>query len=277
MASNYNKVLFPNGRILVCPPPFFDVTYEINAWMDVNNPPNKDRSKLQWRELQHTILALGVHLEYLEPDGAVPDLVFTANAALIRDNIAVLSKFKYPERQKEEPINKAWLEQNGFKVHEVKTGFFEGEGDALFAGDILFMGSGFRTEEKVKDEIAQALNINKLIACDMVDPYYYHLDTCFAPLNENLALIHKSAFTEETFKVIDSELELIVVPDEEAKKFVCNAVVINQNVILPKDCPKTYKMLEDKGFKSYPVELTEFLKGGGSAKCLTLFLDRTSS
>lgn len=271
---SYNTDLFPHGRILVCPPPFFDVKYEINAWMSLANTPDKKASLLQWRELQHTLLRLGANLEYLNPDKAVPDLVFTANAGLIKGNTVVPSKFRYPQRQLEEPINEKWFSEQGYEIKKVTKGFFEGEGDALYAGEKLFIGYEFRTEKKVISEVAALLNVKDVIACEMTDPYFYHLDTCFSPLNESFALIHKDAFTKDTFKKIEKELELLVVPEEEAKKFVCNAVVLGNNVIIPKDCPITESLLAKKGYKAYPVQLTEFLKGGGSAKCLTLFLDR---
>ncbi|HAN93233.1 MAG TPA: amidinotransferase, partial [Nitrospira sp.] len=38
-------------------------------------------------------------------------------------------------------------------------------------------------------------------------------------------------------------------------------------------CPLTTKLLEDRGYRAHPVQLDEFMKSGGAAKCLTLALD----
>ena len=73
---------------------------------------------------------------------------------------------------------------------------------------------------------------------------------------------------------IEKEIEAIVVSDEDALKFVCNAVILGDKVVLPAKCDDTCSKLAELGFKSYGVELDEFLKGGGSAKCLSLKLDQ---
>jgi N-dimethylarginine dimethylaminohydrolase len=265
---------FSFGRILVCQPKYFDVTYEINPWMKVSNAPVKSAALEQWKNLHDTLLKVGVSLEYVEPVAQNPDLVFTANAGLLKGKDVVLAKFKHPERQGEEAVFQAWFEAQGYTVKKLQSGCFEGEGDALFAGEKLFLGYGFRTDLSIVNELAKILSVKDLIPCELVDGRYYHLDTCFAPLNETLAMVHKSAFAPESFKLLEKNLDLIVVPEAEATNFVCNAVVLGKNIILPSECPETYKQLQNRGFTTYPVKLDEFLKAGGSAKCLTLYLDR---
>lgn len=272
--SNYLEERFPNGRWLLCPPTYFDVKYEINPWMHIEKTPNHARAAMQWKILHHTILRLGGFIDYIQPSKENPDLVFTANAGLVKNNKAVLSKFKYQERQGEENNDKTWFLERGFEVVEIENGFFEGEGDALFAGNKLFCGYPFRSDEGVYAQIQEALEIEKIIMCELVDERFYHLDTCFCPLNDNLALIYEKAFSDESLDRIKNEINLISVSEENAVKFVCNAVVLGKDIVLPADCDKTYQELLSHGFESHPVELDEFLKGGGSAKCLTLRLDR---
>ncbi len=266
--------LFPHGRWLLCPPTYFDVTYEINPWMDIDQSPVKPVAGEQWRSLHHTLIRLGAFVEYVEPKKESPDIVFTANAGLVKGNDFVLSRFAVKERQAEEPVFRAWFESRGFKIHTVSTGSFEGEGDALFAGEKLFCGYGFRTEQKVYGEVQKLLNIKELVFCELVDPRFYHVDTCFCPLNESTALFFPAAFTPESIKTMEKHLELLPVTEADAEKFVCNAVVLGQDVVLPAGCDSTYALLKSRGFNSYPVQLGEFLKGGGSAKCLSLRLDR---
>jgi arginine dihydrolase len=62
------------------------------------------------------------------------------------------------------------------------------------------------------------------------------------------------------------------VGEKEAARFACNAVSIGKHV-LPERCPKTISMLEAHGYMSHAADLSEFLKAGGAAKCLTLALD----
>ena len=201
-------------------------------------------------------------------------MVFTANAGLVKGSEVVLSRFRYAERQGEEGYFRSWFESHGYKVHLVSSGSFEGEGDALFAGEKLFCGWGFRSDRVTHDEVANHLGVKKLVAVELVDPRFYHLDTCFCPLTESLALIYLGAFSKQAVELLEREIELIHVPEAEALQFVCNAVVLGSDVIVPAGCATTYEKLAARGFQSYPVELSEFIKAGGAAKCLSLRLDQ---
>jgi N-dimethylarginine dimethylaminohydrolase len=265
--------LFPNGRWLMCRPVDYDVRYQINPWMDVSRTPEKGLAVKQWSNLHHHIIRLGGWVEYVPHADGWPDMVFTANAGLVRGRNVVLAKFRHPERAGEEHYFREWFEEAGFSVVEVTGGTFEGEGDALFAGDKLFCGYGFRSEIAAYEEIGQALNVRKLIPVRLRDDRFYHLDTCFCPLTPNLALIYPGAFDAEDLKSIERSIELIGVSPEEAARFVCNAVVLGSDIILPAGCPKTYGMLAERGYRTHPVVLDEFLKAGGAAKCLSLKLD----
>ena len=66
---------------------------------------------------------------------------------------------------------------------------------------------------------------------------------------------------------------LIEVAAEEAISFSCNAVVVGRTVILNRGASKLAETLRDAGFEARPLEFTEFIKSGGSAKGLTLRLD----
>jgi N-dimethylarginine dimethylaminohydrolase len=74
--------------------------------------------------------------------------------------------------------------------------------------------------------------------------------------------------------VIESHIpKLIAVNEQEAHRFGCNAVVVGKTVVHNSGCEKMSADLKAWGYESIAVELDEFLKAGGSAKCLTLRLD----
>jgi N-dimethylarginine dimethylaminohydrolase len=266
--------IFPHGRWLVCKPQDYDVRYKINPWMDPSRSPDKALARDQWRTLHHHLLRLGAWLEYVEHADGNPDMVFTANAGLVRGKEFVLSSFRHPERQGEEPHFRAWFEAAGYTIHSVTQGSFEGEGDALFAGDTLFCGWGFRSDIPAHEEVARIFNVSNLVLAKLQDPRFYHLDTCFCPLTRNVALVYPGAFEKEGLENLRRSIELIEVPEDEALHFVCNAVVLGSSIVLPAGCPETYRLLEGRGFSVYPVHLSEFIKAGGAAKCLSLRLDQ---
>jgi hypothetical protein len=70
--------------------------------MDLTKTPQKEIAASQWMNLHHHILRLGGWLEYVEHADGWPDMVFTANAGLVRGREVVISKFRFKERAGEE-------------------------------------------------------------------------------------------------------------------------------------------------------------------------------
>ncbi|HHK43024.1 MAG TPA: amidinotransferase, partial [Planctomycetaceae bacterium] len=82
------------------------------------------------------------------------------------------------------------------------------------------------------------------------------------------------AFDEYGQKVIEAEIaDRIEVAESEARSFACNAVVVGTHVVTNTGCPDLHRQLKAAGFTPHETPLSEFVKAGGSAKCLTLRLD----
>lgn len=262
-------------RFLMCKPDYYGVKYEINPWMDVHVPVDAPKARAQWENLYRTLLAAGAQIDLLTPDAAWPDMVFTANAGLYYQQHIILAHFKYAERQGEVPFYLKWFQAQGFEVKNAPPQnpyFFEGAGDALTAGHLLFVGFGFRTQREFFSENT-LFKQNKLVYCGLVDPYFYHLDTCFCPLTDALALWYPPAFAPDAQQQMRDNIELISVNEAEAKHFACNAVVVGNQVILPSGCPEISAKLEQNGFIVHACDMGEFIKAGGACKCLTLRID----
>jgi N-dimethylarginine dimethylaminohydrolase len=228
----------------------------------------------QWSDLRILIEQAGAEVGTLAPVEGLPDLVFTANAALIFRDKAVLARFRHPQRQGEQPHDEAWLATHGFQIVQPPEGmFFEGAGDALFCGETLFAGYRIRSDARGHQEIGAMLGVHT-IPLELVDPYYYHLDTCFCPLAPGAAIWYPGAFDSYARQVVPELIaDLIEVREDEARHFACNAVVIGRTVLTNVGCPELHRALRARDFEPCETPLSEFVKSGGSAKCLTLRLD----
>lgn len=262
-------------ELLMVRPDFYGVEYEINPWMSRQRPPSRELSVTQWEGLRRVLTEeIGVTVHLAEPQPGLPDMVFTANAGLVLGNRAVVSHFRHPERQGEAAHFHRWFAERGLEVIDLPgEGRFEGEGDALFLGDTLFAGYHFRSDVPAHRMVGELLGI-RVLSLELTDPYYYHLDTCFCPLNDRTAAYYPPAFDEYAQRVlVENVPDLIAVQPEEAARFGCNAVVLGQDVGLNTGCPQLEASLRERGFIPHPTPLDEYLKAGGSAKCLTLHLD----
>ena len=259
----------------MCAPDHYDVDYVINPWMEGNiHKSSRERAVDQWQQLFHLLKDHAI-VDLVQPEKGVPDMVFTANAGLVQGNTAVLSRFFHKERQGEEPFFKAWLEEHGFTVHELPKDLpFEGAGDALFdrEGRWLWAGYGFRSELDSHPYLARWLDI-EVLSLRLMDERFYHLDTCFCPLADGYLLYYPPAFDAYSNRLIEMrvpEAKRIAIAEEDAVTFACNAVNIDRTIVLNKASDKLKQRLEGVGFRVLETPLTEFLKAGGAAKCLTL-------
>ncbi len=261
-------------HILMCPPDYYGIEYEINHWMDRRKPVDHDAALRQWNDLRALLESLGATVSTLDPVEGLPDMVFTANAALIFRQCAVLARFRHVQRQGETAHNENWLTQHGFQAeHAPGTTIFEGAGDALFCGHTLLAGYRIRSDARGHQQIGAMLGC-RVIPLELVNDYYYHLDTCFCPLQPGVAIYFPDAFDDYAQKALSEHVEeLIPVQESEAERFACNAVVVGRAVVTNTGCPMLHQELTARGYQPHETPLDEFVKAGGSAKCLTLRLD----
>ncbi|HEY9910229.1 MAG TPA: TIGR00300 family protein [Thermosynechococcaceae cyanobacterium] len=262
-------------RFLMCAPDHYDVDYVINPWMEGNiHKSSRDRAVEQWHKLFH-VLKDHALVDLVKPQIGVPDMVFTANAGLVLGQNVVLSRFFHKERQGEEPFFRQWFEEQGCTVYELPKDLpFEGAGDALFdrEGRWLWAGYGFRSELDSHPLIAKWLDV-EVVSLRLMDERFYHLDTCFCPLTDGYLLYYPPAFDSYSNRVIEMrvpESKRIAIVESDAVNFACNAVNIDRNVVVNKASDELKQRLGSAGFQVIETPLTEFLKAGGAAKCLTL-------
>lgn len=271
------------AKILMCAPEHYTVDYVINPWMEGNvHRSSLERAQAQWQSL-YSIINARATVELATPAKGWPDMVFTANAGLILGNTVVLSRFYHTERQGEEPHFKAWFESQGYTVHELPRELsFEGAGDALLdrAGRWLWAGYGYRSMLESHPYLAKWLDV-EVLSLRLIDQRFYHLDTCFCPLAQGYLLYYPGAFDAYSNRLIELRIpadKRLAITEADAVNFACNAVNLEAEagspgtVVVNRVTQGLRRSLESRGFEVIETDLSEFLKAGGAAKCLTLRL-----
>jgi ornithine--oxo-acid transaminase len=279
----------------MCPPRFYDVRYIINPWMEGNIArSSRDLAVQQWERL-HAALSHIADVLLVDPDPASPDMVFAANAGLVHQGKVAISRFLHPERQGEEEHFRAWFSQSSqsqsnqsnpstpvaqstFTLAELPPDTpFEGEGDALFTPDAkqLWAGYGWRTSAASHAHLAQLWPSVQVLSLRLVDPRFYHLDTCFCPLANGDLLYFPAAFDTPSLAQIESHYtpaQRIAIDEPDAIRFACNAVNAGPHILLNEISPSLRTELESRHYTVTEIPLSEFMKAGGAAKCLVLRL-----
>jgi len=263
----------------MCAPDFFTVDYAINPWMVAGEGAvSTELARTQWKTL-HDALAKVAEVALLQPVDGLPDMVFTANAGVVYGKRAIVSRFEFDERRGEEAHFRNWFESNGFEVVDwPEELIFEGAGDALAdrSGAWVWAGYGQRTEKAAHEELAKFYPDRELLSMRLVDPRFYHIDTCLQPLEGGYLLYYPDAFEDAGRAEIERRIpadKRIAVTTEEAAAFACNAINLDEHIALNQPSERLTDELKAAGFEVTSLNLSEFLKSGGSSKCLVLRLD----
>jgi len=268
MSNNKQK-----KTILMCAPEFFDIEYEINPWMDTDNRVDTKLAGSQWQKLYKTYTeTLGWDVQLIDPVKNLPDMVFTANGALVIDGKVALPRFRYTERQPETEYFRRWFESAGYRDIFLPHNDFEGEGDALVWNGLIFAGLGLRSAKASHHELAEFFS-KKVIGLELKDARFYHLDTCLTIVNDNTVALWPKAFSEESLaKIHELVPNVIEATDEDALVYGLNAMSDGNNIVIPEGAHGLIRQYEENGMTVLSTPITEFQKSGGGVKCLTLEL-----
>ena len=184
----------------------------------------------------------------MTPQPGLPDLVFTANAGLVFHATFLSSRFRHEVRAKESPHFDAWFAEHGFTVeHLPEDMYHEGAGDALFCGETLFAGYRTRSDASAHQWVGEQFGV-RVLPLELVNPRFYHLDTCFCPLAPGEAIYFPDAFDAYGQRVLQTHVpKLIPVAEAEAYRFGCNAVVVGKTVVHNSRCPELAASLATRG------------------------------
>ena len=269
-------------RLLMCRPIFFNVIHQnMNAHMKMQRNVNKTLACYQWENLVNKLYMNGVKLSFIDPVKNLVDMVFTANSALLYNNKAIISNFEAIPRIPESDQFLDYYHGEGYDVYNMKTKF-EGAGDALFSHNLshLWIGSGFRTCNdalyEVKDILASKINYHSL---KLVNKHFYHLDTCFCPINDDILLLYEDAFDNESlnkiYDVYDRD-KCIKVSEEDAYNFACNSIIFEKSnklhIIGNKYSDDLVSSFDNNNIGHIENDMSEFLLSGGSTKCCVINL-----
>lgn len=257
-------------RYLMCPPTHFDVVYAINPWMDVDEPVDRDLAARQWAALHDAYVGLGHQVEVIPSHPDLPDMVFTANGALVVDGHALIARFTHPERQPEAALHEEWFRRHVDADARQASATNEAEGDLLVVGDVILAGTGFRTDPASHDEVAREFG-REVVTLELVDPRFYHLDVAIAVLDDHTIAWFPPAFSPDAQAELRRRFpDAIEVCEADALVLGCNAVSDGRNVVLDARATTFAEDLRAHGFVPLPLEISEFNKAGGGIKCLTL-------
>ena len=186
----------------------FEVSYKINPWMTPDawrkdEAKNRKEAREASVSLSAALKGTGARVHMMDGAPGLPDMVFPANSAVVLNGRALISRFRYHERQGEERhfLNEfARLKDLGaFKevAQQPKGIWQEGAGDCIWDASRQMFWAGFGPRSSyeslasLKDFFGEPMK-----SLELVSGRFYHLDTCFAPLSGGEILYYPPAFSK---------------------------------------------------------------------------------
>lgn len=276
-------------RVLMCSPDYFDIVDVKNVHMQGNiGKTDKELVNSQWQSLKAVYEQLkgeGVLAEVSVLPGApgCEDMVFCANQTFPwkmedGEDVVVMSRMRHESRQREVPHFEAFFKTKGFRpLHFEQAKMFEGMGDVIphTAKRLLYGGYGHRTTAEAYEELAQMLQ-TPVVALELVNPKFYHLDTCFVPLSADSVMLCREAFTARGLAMVQSLFKKVYyIPEDEAEQYFslnAHAFVAHgaRNAILQQGSTDTVAALKQEGYTIHEIDTSEFMKSGGSVFCMKM-------
>jgi N-dimethylarginine dimethylaminohydrolase len=278
--------------LLLTDPAHFEVTYTINPWMEPcawaeNAVGHRAAARRSFQSFAATLIAAGARLEIMPGIAGLPDMVFPANAAVVLDRLALLARFRHPERRGEEKHFQEHfrvLMERGFldEVAQISPNCFqEGAGDCIWdaARGRFWAGYGQRSTRQAAVEVSAFFG-RETTALELVSPRFYHLDVCFCPLSGGEIFCYPPAFSAASLAAIRDVVapeDLIEATDEDAARFNVNAINIDDRLVMAQASPDLVARLAERGYRVSQVDLLPFIMSGGGAYCMALRLNNRSA
>ena len=271
-------------RVLLCPPTYFDVVDQKNPYMAAKQSVDREKAQRQWQALYSALDQAGCQVETIPPAPGFEDMVFAANQVFIGfhqgvGKFIVPSRMVHVSRQREVPLYVDWFRERGFKIIKVDLGadHLEGHGDLLWHPDWsrVYAGYGFRSTQGGVEKFREAMSKMGIpvVPMHLVDPFCYHLDTCFCPLNNDAVLLYPGAYAPESLAVLRTFWKRVhELTADEAHKFMGNGIVANGRYLTPYLTPHLEAILREENLSPVIVVTSEFEKSGGSLFCMKAFL-----
>ena len=309
MNTSYTPILSKlqkESTLLMCPPDHFKLL-TLNHSKEYPNDMTKKhfnryqedpiffchKAFTQWSTLYELLLQLGISIELLKPSSDLPDQVFTADASLSinSDNkdITIFSNFSYLARNPETTFHRKKLSELFSSRKFISSPYLtEGTGDNIYDPfrDIFWSGytnltqnrsiADGRSDIRSHTEIKKKTNIN--VQSMKVNRPFFHLDTTMMPLSRGHIVYYPNGLDDTSKKALtkqchayhlDPKEYLIEVNAIEAQAFACNIICLGNHVILSSCGERLPKILRKKNYNVHPIDVTQFLAGGGGPHCLT--------
>ena len=226
-------------------------------------PIDLERARAQHRAYEDALRRLGCQVIRLGDEPDMPDAVFVEDAAVVLDEVAILTRPGAQSRRLEVESVAAGLSPHRriFRIED--PGTVDG-GDVLVSGRRIFVGLSSRTNREGAEQLARLTEPFGYILQPIPIGVCLHLKSAATAVGERTLLINRSWVDAAAFD------GYTLVDVDPAEPLGANALLIDRRLLYPASCPRTAERLDRLGLDVTRLDLSELAKAEGAMTCCSL-------
>jgi dimethylargininase len=229
-------------------------------------PIDVARARAQHEQYREALRRLGLDVVCLPEEPDLPDSVFVEDAAIVFDEVAVLTNPGADSRKPEVASVARALASLRPLLRVTAPATLDG-GDVLIVGRSMYVGLSSRSNQAAVEQLRA-----------LVGPFGYavagvplrdglHLKTGVSRVAESTLLINPAMVSREHFPGFD----FVEVDPSEPNS--ANALLVGDTIIFPAAHPRTRERLERFGWPIVTVAADELAKAEGGVTCCSLIVN----
>jgi dimethylargininase len=219
----------------------------------------------QHAQYEQTLRALGCTIHRLPAAADMPDSVFVEDTAVVLDEIAVITRPGAPSRRSETAAVEEWLKHRRILGHIVDPGTVDG-GDVLVAGRAIYVGASTRTNAAGIEQLRALVEYFGYTLHAVEVKGCLHLKSAVTAASDHALVINRDWVPAAAFR----GFELTDV--HPAEPMAANVLCVAGRLVCAAAYPRTRERLQQRGFDTQAVDVSEIAKAEGAVTCCSLIL-----
>ena len=226
--------------------------------------PDYAKALTQHQDYIQALQECGLEVTILDADEDFPDSTFVEDVVLCTPKCAIITNPGAATRKQEVHAMIPVIKEHYENIEYIKAPGTIEAGDIMMVGKHYYIGLSERTNQDGANQMIAFLNQYDMQGSMVTMKDFLHLKTGVNYL-ENQNLLASGEFLDKPEFASYNISEI-----EKNEAYATNSVWVNDTILTPKGFPKTKTIIENLGYKTREVDVSEFQKLDGGLSCLSL-------
>lgn len=229
-------------------------------------PIDVERAEAQHERYERCLESLGCTIVRAEPAPHLPDAVFVEDAAVVLDEVAIITRPGAASRRGETESIAVAL-QPYRTLRRIEAPATVDGGDVLRIGRMIYAGHSMRTNDDGIQQLGAIASEFGYAFAPIAFRGCLHLKSAVTQAGEKLLLVNPAWIDGRQFRGFEA------LPVDGSEPFAANILRIGGALLYSASYPRTRLQLEARGLRVESVEMSEMEKAEGGVTCCSILVE----